>query len=212
MVCQRLWLFRSNLVGDTLPTAESIREHVETAEAFLTDMQGLFSPGICQVVYSADSALLSAAGSVQEVIARFQREVYDPLNSARCASTEEGEKLVHAAVSEIEPLMKALEGALDAIERFEGTVHLHKAYHLREGDVIRVSLDRKANVLLLDDEDYEGYRKGLWHRYYGGEARGPAVELPVPRSDHWHVVIDLGGFAGKVQAGVEVVEMANGRQ
>lgn len=37
-----------------------------------------------------------------------------------------------------------------------------------------------------------------------GERPGHRVVSPIPTNDHWYVVVDLGGLAGKVRAGVSV--------
>lgn len=71
--------------------------------------------------------------------------------------------------------------------------------------VIEVVMDRSANVLLLDDSNYENYQTGKTYRYWGGLARESPVRLVPPRSGHWHVVINLGGFPGTVRASVRKI-------
>jgi hypothetical protein len=62
-----------------------------------------------------------------------------------------------------------------------------------------------ANVLLLDDENVENYRKGKPYRGEGGYARTSPFPIHVPRSGRWHLVVDLGGGAGRVQASSRVI-------
>jgi Domain of unknown function (DUF1883) len=83
--------------------------------------------------------------------------------------------------------------------------HLHYEFDANDGDVIEVTLDRAANVQLLDSANYENYTKGRGYRYHGGYATTSPVRLAVPRAGKWHVVIDLGGGAGQVRATAQLV-------
>mgnify|MGYP001022098557 CR=1 FL=1 len=79
--------------------------------------------------------------------------------------------------------------------------YLHHEYDLSEGDVVEVNLaGNAANVLLLDPENFEKYRQGSAYSYAGGYSRISPVRIPAPRAGHWHLVIDLGGGPGRVQA------------
>lgn len=73
------------------------------------------------------------------------------------------------------------------------------------GDTVLVTLDRQANVRLLDGSNFSRYRTGASHRYTGGLAKTSPVRLSVPHSGHWYVVVDLGGYGGSVRAGVELL-------
>jgi hypothetical protein len=83
--------------------------------------------------------------------------------------------------------------------------YLHYDFQLQADDVVEVTLDRQANVRLLDDANYAKYQRGEQHTFFGGLAQVKPVHLRPPRPGHWHVVIDLGGFAGTVRANVSVV-------
>jgi Domain of unknown function (DUF1883) len=76
--------------------------------------------------------------------------------------------------------------------------------YLNGGAVVEVSLDHVANVRLMDAGNFQSYRQGHQHHYYGGEARASPIRLRVPQPGHWHVTIDLGGRAGTIRAGVRV--------
>ncbi len=82
--------------------------------------------------------------------------------------------------------------------------YLHSELNLEAGDVVVVNLDGQANVLLMDWTNFDAYRDGLSYRYHGGLAEKTPVRLVAPRSGHWHLVVDLGGYAGRVRAGVSV--------
>lgn len=83
---------------------------------------------------------------------------------------------------------------------------LHYDFQLDAGQVIEVTLDKQANVRLLDDMNYAHYLKGEKHRYYGGLAKESPIHLTAPSAGHWHVVVDLGGFAGSVRASARVLQ------
>lgn len=82
---------------------------------------------------------------------------------------------------------------------------LHSEVTAGPEDTIVVSLDGQANVLLLDDCSFANYRCGRSFNYRGGWAKTSPVRLTPPYHGRWHVVVDLGGRAGQVRAGVRVV-------
>jgi hypothetical protein len=81
---------------------------------------------------------------------------------------------------------------------------LHWEVDAGPDNVIQVELSRQANVLLLDDMNFSAYRSGRRYRYHGGHAKRTPVTLAPPHRGHWHVVIDLGGYGGHVEASVAV--------
>jgi hypothetical protein len=84
--------------------------------------------------------------------------------------------------------------------------YLHYEFDLEPNDVVEVTLDKQANVRLLDDADYSAYQRGSEHRYYGGLAKESPVRISAPRAGHWHLVIDLGGYSGTVRASARVLQ------
>lgn len=84
--------------------------------------------------------------------------------------------------------------------------YLHYDLNLGPNDVVVVALDKQANVRLLDDGNYSAYRDGRQHTYHGGLAKVSPVKLKAPKAGHWHVVIDLGGYAGTVKASVSTIK------
>lgn len=84
--------------------------------------------------------------------------------------------------------------------------YLHKEFDLAQDDAVEVFLvGNAANVLLLDDENFQNYREGKPYKYFGGYARTSPFRLPAPQAGRWHLVIDLGGGAGRVQASSRVI-------
>jgi hypothetical protein len=83
---------------------------------------------------------------------------------------------------------------------------LHQEFNAGPDDVVEVSLDGQANVMLLDPENFERYRKGESFKYRGGLARVSPMRLVPPDRGRWHVVVDLGGYPGTVRAGMRLLQ------
>ncbi len=77
--------------------------------------------------------------------------------------------------------------------------HLQRAIFAHQGEIIRVWLDRRANVLLLDERNYDRYQRGMRFEYQGGYARYSPVDLLAPYDNLWRLVIDLGGDEGHIR-------------
>ena len=89
----------------------------------------------------------------------------------------------------------------------------HQFYDLgrqEKGATAVVTLDKQANVQLMTASDYRSYKAGRKYRYSGGLAKKSPARLAIPRAGHWFVVIDLGGRAGKVRVGVQVMPPPRG--
>lgn len=77
---------------------------------------------------------------------------------------------------------------------------------LNGGETVEVTLSgNAANVLLVDDVNFQHYRSGRRHEYYGGHFKHSPVRLRVPRAGRWHVAVDLGGGAGSVRSSARVL-------
>lgn len=85
---------------------------------------------------------------------------------------------------------------------------LHYEFDLPTGAVVEATLDKQANVRLLDDDNFALYRKGSRHEYVGGLAKESPVIIAAPHAGHWHLVIDLGGYPGTVRASARVLQEA----
>lgn len=90
----------------------------------------------------------------------------------------------------------------------EGTAmnYLHYELDLDSNDVVEVELDKQANVRLLDGPNFARYRKGEQHKYYGGLAKQSPTRIAAPHAGKWHLVVDLGGYAGTVRASVRTIK------
>lgn len=82
--------------------------------------------------------------------------------------------------------------------------YLHSRVSTQPGQSIFVTLSgNEANVMVMDDRNFWNYQSGGRITYLGGHyRRSPAVIRPP--AGEWNVVIDLGGYAGRVEAAVSV--------
>ncbi len=73
-------------------------------------------------------------------------------------------------------------------------------------ETIQVLLDAQANVYLLDRANYSEYERGEPFQYNTGVwATITPVKMTAPHQGVWHVIVDLGGYAGHVAARVTVI-------
>ena len=78
--------------------------------------------------------------------------------------------------------------------------YLHWEFQAGPDNVIRVDLDKAANVQLVDDTNFSAFRRGGRYRYQGGYFKKTPAHLSPPRTGRWHVVVHLGRYAGTVRA------------
>jgi len=87
-------------------------------------------------------------------------------------------------------------------------LHTDLGYQER-GSVVEVTLGgNAANVRLLDSSNFQNYRSGRRHNYYGGLIRRSQARIAIPSSGHWHVAIDMQGLGGQTRASVRVIPVA----
>ena len=83
--------------------------------------------------------------------------------------------------------------------------HLHYEFEAGPNDIIEVTLDKRANVFLLDRVNYQNFSAGRRYKYQGGLATQSPVRLSPPRQGHWYVVVHLGGYGGTVRASARLI-------
>ncbi|WP_201025504.1 DUF1883 domain-containing protein [Lysobacter capsici] len=92
---------------------------------------------------------------------------------------------------------------------FIGGVVNYSHYDLKQrqrGDTVEVTLaGNAANVFLVDSSNFSAYKAGRRYTYHGGHAKRSPVHLTVPRSGHWHLIVDLGGHRGTVKHSVRIL-------
>ena len=78
--------------------------------------------------------------------------------------------------------------------------------HQPRGTVVEVALSGSAaNVRLLDSSNFQNYRSGRRHRYYGGLIRRSPARLTVPHTGHWHVTVDMQGLRGQTRSSLRII-------
>jgi len=81
--------------------------------------------------------------------------------------------------------------------------------HIEGGSVVEVTLQGSAaNVRLMDSSNFNSYKSGSRHTYFGGLAERSPVRIPVPHSGTWYVTVDMQGLRGTVRSGVRVIPAA----
>ena len=59
-----------------------------------------------------------------------------------------------------------------------------------------------CNVKLMDSFNFNKYKNGLEHQFYGGQAIKSPIKLIIPESKNWNLAID----SGNVSVNVEVIK------
>lgn len=78
--------------------------------------------------------------------------------------------------------------------------------NLQKGQIVEVTLKGSAaNVRLVDSPNFQSYKNGRRHKYYGGYVTHSPYRISVPNSGHWYVAIDLGGYSGRISSSVNVL-------
>jgi len=78
--------------------------------------------------------------------------------------------------------------------------------NLNGGEMVEIILSGSAaNVRLMDSSNYSSFKNGRQHTCYGGLVKSSPARIPVPRSGHWYVTIDLGGYRGTVRTSVNIL-------
>ncbi|MBX9678071.1 MAG: DUF1883 domain-containing protein [Gemmataceae bacterium] len=83
--------------------------------------------------------------------------------------------------------------------------YLHSELQLDSGDMVEITLDHAANVMLLDTANFELYKQRKPYQYFGGHAEETPTYVAAPARGRWHLVVDLGGAPGTVRAGFRIV-------
>jgi len=74
------------------------------------------------------------------------------------------------------------------------------------GEIVEVTLKgNAANVRLLDSSNFQSFKSGRRHNFYGGYVTKSPYRVSVPRSGRWYVTIDLGGYGGRISSSVRVL-------
>lgn len=84
--------------------------------------------------------------------------------------------------------------------------NVYEYSNLKAGDRVQVTLQGSAaNVRLMDSSNYQSYKSGRQHRYYGGLITKSPVVLTVPSSGKWYVTVDMNGLRGTTRSSVRIL-------
>lgn len=83
---------------------------------------------------------------------------------------------------------------------------IHHRELLHEDDVVVVDCDHQCNVRLMDDLNFECFRRGTRHKYYGGFYRTLPAKIVVPATDYWNITLDLAGRQARVRHSIKFLK------
>jgi hypothetical protein len=78
----------------------------------------------------------------------------------------------------------------------------------RSGTVIEITLSAVANVRLMTHANFDLFKNARQHKFLGGVAKQSPIRLKIPKSGHWHVVVDMEGHPDKAQSSIKIVPAA----
>ena len=82
---------------------------------------------------------------------------------------------------------------------------MHSQFDIGPENTVIVTLDKQANVRLMDDINFQRFRGGRQCTYYGGRAVTSPFRVSPPHRGRWNLVIDLGGARGTLRHSVSVI-------
>jgi hypothetical protein len=72
---------------------------------------------------------------------------------------------------------------------------MHEREYLKRGDIVVVDCSHRCNVRLMTDSDFQSFRGGKSHRYYGGHYDRLPARIVVPDDGWWNVTLDWAAVA-----------------
>jgi hypothetical protein len=82
---------------------------------------------------------------------------------------------------------------------------VHDLKTLERGTTVVVHLSGSAaNVRLMDSSNYQSYKSGRAHRYFGGLVKRSPHRIVVPKRAHWYLTVDMAGLRGTARAQVDI--------
>jgi len=78
--------------------------------------------------------------------------------------------------------------------------------NLKKGEVVEVTLKGSAaNVRLMNSSNFQNYKNGRRHTYYGGLVTKSPYRIKVPSSGRWYVTIDMQGLRGSTSSSLRIL-------
>lgn len=76
---------------------------------------------------------------------------------------------------------------------------LSKAIQGKRKQMIVVHTDKPTVVKFFTPNNYQRYKKGLTHRYWGGYVETPPAQFEIPRKGVYYAVVEKGSFNNPVE-------------
>ena len=87
--------------------------------------------------------------------------------------------------------------------------NVYEYNNLKSGERVQVTLQGSAaNVRLMDSSNYQSYKSGRNHKYFGGLVTRSPIVLTVPNSGKWFVTVDMNGLKGTTKSSVSILPSA----
>lgn len=77
--------------------------------------------------------------------------------------------------------------------------------NVERGKIVEVTLGYAANIRIMDSSNYMNFKNGRRHQFIGGYVKQSPYKITLPHRAHWYVVVDLGGYAGKIKSAVRIL-------
>jgi hypothetical protein len=85
---------------------------------------------------------------------------------------------------------------------------LHQREYLHDGDIVVVDCSHRCNVRLMSDSDFQSYRRGGRHHYFGGHYERLPARIAVPSNGYWNITLDLGGGSASIRHSINILKAA----
>ena len=83
--------------------------------------------------------------------------------------------------------------------------YLFKDFYGGPNNLVQVVLEGGwANVMLLDDTNYNNYINERQFQYHGGKSDISPYNIRPPYQGHWYVVVDRGGYPGNINVKINI--------
>jgi hypothetical protein len=84
---------------------------------------------------------------------------------------------------------------------------------LSAGTYVEIKMNISANVRIMNEADFEEYKKKAPHKYVaGGYVKFSPYTVKLPSNGHMYIVVDRGGKPGTVSASVSVYQKERKRE
>lgn len=75
----------------------------------------------------------------------------------------------------------------------------------RAGTIIEVTLSAVNNVRLMTHTNFQRFKETLDFKFLGGVAKKSPLNIVIPESGHWHLIVDMEGHHGLAESKVKMI-------